>query len=459
MIAGKSDNSAFFYNPADAPFIDSTSVSMSANVYGIEFIKLKNGAGPGQDMSSIRANISPQIIAGTITIKKAPKLKLLYGSLLRSKESFRFARDNKTYYDVIPGAPGDEYYKGVVEEDYSSYEYWVGLAAGYKVHKNISVGLGLYGAYMGIESHFKLDANTDALDNNLQPYTASFDIYQNKHFDHLAIIAKPSIAAKWGPVSIGIAATLPSLKVWGSGRISQSVESYNLNIHAKDTTANFYKYSSLLISDEQRNLNTTYKSPASIAFGVGVQKPTWNLSLALEYFFPIANYEMMRGVDQTYVRPTTAYSYVNIKDFMVVRSVSYAVLNVGIGAEVSTGKHINILGGLRTDFNNKIPLFANNPVGPPTLLNASFWHYVHGSLGITYKRANSRFHFGVDYAYGFSNYYKGIANLTEASQYSLLQGPTSYTMITRTHSINLLIGFTQYLGKFVDLFKKKRSDT
>ena len=83
VIAGTENNSALYYNPALLARIENGHLSVSANAYGFEFAKLKNGAGTGLDLTSFQTLIYPQIISGMIALKKAPKFKLGYGILTR----------------------------------------------------------------------------------------------------------------------------------------------------------------------------------------------------------------------------------------------------------------------------------------------------------------------------------------------------------------------------------------
>jgi len=48
-IAGVRDNTALFYNPGAMGFITTNKISLSANIYEAEMVKLKIVAGRGQD--------------------------------------------------------------------------------------------------------------------------------------------------------------------------------------------------------------------------------------------------------------------------------------------------------------------------------------------------------------------------------------------------------------------------
>ena len=161
-----------YYNPGAVGFIDSARISASTYIYGFEYTNLKNGAGTGLNLKSVRVNILPQLLAGSIAIKKVPKLKLIYGTLTRGRSNVRFTQENENEYEVINGSPNTEYYKARVEFVNNSVEQWAGLGLAYKIDKHWSIGLSAFGAYTHIEVRSTQNVNTDAVFNGA-PYTTT----------------------------------------------------------------------------------------------------------------------------------------------------------------------------------------------------------------------------------------------------------------------------------------------
>src|SRR5688572_25899929 len=126
-VVGVNDNSCLYYNPGTIGFVDSARLTASTYIYGFEYVRLKNGAGNALDLKSVRANILPQLLAGSMPFKKVPKLKLLYGTLTRTRISRRFTQEFESMYEVIDGSPGAEFYKARVEYVNNSVEQWAGF--------------------------------------------------------------------------------------------------------------------------------------------------------------------------------------------------------------------------------------------------------------------------------------------------------------------------------------------
>ena len=71
VVGGIKDNTAVYYNPAALAFIDSASVSASANIYRLENIKLTNAVGEGKNFSSLNLGSIPLLVRRTGESKKS----------------------------------------------------------------------------------------------------------------------------------------------------------------------------------------------------------------------------------------------------------------------------------------------------------------------------------------------------------------------------------------------------
>lgn len=441
------ENSVFFYNPGALGFQDSSNISISSNIYGLDLVRLNNAAGQGMDLISNKLAINAQVMVGSLNFKKASRLKLVYGYILRNYSRMEFDATREMNYDVIAGSPGLEYYRGRLEFDFYNYEYWGGIAAGYFINDHVSVGLGHFGGYIGTRTRIYQDATADGIDQNGLPYSAGSNIRLNYKLDHFYILWKPGIDLHFGKWKIGLAAMLPSTKVWGRGRISQSVEVFNLDEHMQDSTNVFGFYPSLIASADQRNVQATIKLAPSISLGVEYQNERFRIALSAEYFFPVEEYKMVEGNDDnTYIRPTAAFGQIPITGFTTVRTATYGVLNAGIGAEIPVSEKMTILCGFHTDFNNKIPLFRDDYKDYISEVSPSSWHLLNTSLGVSITKGNKVSFFGLSYNYGFSTYTKTITNFTEPTDENLLVGPDREDMSVSVHQLGVVIGYTHFLG-------------
>src|ERR1043165_3175996 len=234
-VAGSTDNSAIYYNPGAVGFVDSTRITASTYIYGFEYILLKNGAGNGVALKNLHANILPQLLAGGITIKKVPRLKLIIGTLTRGRTNVRFNQEREGFNEVINGSPGPEYYQARVEHSYNSVEQWAGFGLAYKLSDHWSIGLSSFATYTHMEVRASENTSADATENGT-PYNTTVNEYNSMRINQFMHVFKVGVAARYKHVQFGAALTLPGIRVWGEGKLEKSFEVYNLNQNASDTS-------------------------------------------------------------------------------------------------------------------------------------------------------------------------------------------------------------------------------
>jgi len=443
VVAGSNDHSNIYYNPGAIGFVDSARVTASTYVFGFEYMKLKNAAGTGLDLKSIQLNILPQLLAGSIGIKKVPKLKLIYGTLMRSRTNVGFEQNNKNSYEVIGGSPGAEYYKASVEYRNNSVEQWVGFGLAYQINPTWAVGISSFTAYTHVETRTTQNNNLDAQANGV-PYIATVNEFNSMNLNQFTHIFKLGVAARFKHVHLGMALTLPGIKIWGKGKIEKSFEVYNLNQNAADTSMPAQQHPSYVISDVQEGINSHYKIPFSASIGLKLVYPAFSLSASLEYFMGYKNHIVLQGANRAVIRPTAFYGNDTIKDFMKLQTTASFVLNAGIGAEIKIRDDINLLLGLRTDLSNRTDYLPNNAVINVVSAKSPSWHYLYLSSGFTYKLAFHHLTLGFDYGFGIPVEKQQIFNLTEPTQSTYLRGNLNQDVNISVHKLNFILSYTYF---------------
>lgn len=441
------DNSIFYYNPGAVGFLDTSTFNVGATVYGFDHVLLKNGAGKNLNLESNNVNITPQIMALNIAFKEYPRFRFAFGYILKNSNKFSFQQENNIQTDVIAQAPGLEYYRSKFDFGFSSAEYWGGMAIGYKVNDHISLGLGNYGSYFHIDNLLFQENSADAINPSGTPYTANVLQRLKYNLDHVSVILKPGIDIRYGNFKIGLAATMPSIKLWSQGRVYQSFEISNLHYYTNAAYPYLTQYPSLVVQGEQKNIKPQWKQAPSIALGLEYNRDTYKWSINLEYFFKLEEYDLIRGEDNVYLRPAQAFPQNPVVDFMRVKTASYAVLNAGIGLDKKISEKTSLLTGFNTDFNNKVPLFESNYKDYVVSVNPGFWHFIHYSLGLCLTKGPSKTYLGLTYKYGFSPYHKSFASFSDPSDQHLLSGPQGMDMQVSAHGVGFVLGFTNFMFK------------
>jgi hypothetical protein len=442
-VVGVTDNSAIYYNPGALGFIDSARITASSFVYGMEFIKLKNGAGQGLDLKAIRVTILPQLIAGSIPVKKVPNLKFMVGTFMRSRTIVRLTRESEGYYDVIPGSPGLEYYRARADFSNNFVEQWIGIGMAYKINERFSLGFTSFGTFTHLEVRAFQDLNADAVSNGV-PYTATANEYNLIRFDHLTQLFKLGFAARFDHFHLGAAISSPSIRIWGEGKLDKSIEIYNLNKNAVDTTIPAQRSDSYIVSDAQTHLKSYYQIPLSASLGFQLVYPAFKLALSAEYFMGYKNKIIMQGEDHAVVRPSALLGD-SVKGFLTLQTTARPVLNIGFGGEVKMTSNLSVLFGVRTDFNNRAEYLPNNTALNIASAKSPMWNYVYFSTGFGYKLAAHNLTTGFDYGLGLPVDHKQIFNFTDPRQLLYLRGPINPNMKTSVHRLNFVLSYIYVL--------------
>jgi hypothetical protein len=442
-VAGAVDYSAIFYNPGGIGFIDSARFTASTYIYGIEYNKLNNGAGDNLHLKSLRVNIIPQLLAGRIRIKKEPKLKLVYGTLTRSRSNVRFTLENENQYEIIPGSPGLENYKARLEFVNNSVEQWAGIGLAYQLNEHWSVGLSSFTVYTHMEVRSTLNTYAEGLNQGV-PYIATVNEYNAMRLNQFSQLFKLGLAARFKHLQLGLALTLPGIKVWGEGKLEKSFEAYNLNQQATDTSLPAQKYPSYVISDAQSRLTTNYKIPLSLSVGMKWVYPKFSIAASLEYFMGYRQHLIMQGTNRAVIRPAGLSVSDTLQDYLRLATSASWVINAGLGAEVKLKPNLNLLLGIRTDFNNRTDYLPNNSTLNILPVRSPMWHYLYLSSGLTYKLALHHLTAGFDYGIGLSGNHQQMFNLSEPRHSTYLRGDVNNTMTTAVHKLNFILSYTYF---------------
>jgi hypothetical protein len=78
VVGRVKDNSAIFYNPACLSFIDTSSITINADLYQLEKTKIENALGNQKDFNNNNFKNLPFLISGLIPTKN-PNIKMGYG--------------------------------------------------------------------------------------------------------------------------------------------------------------------------------------------------------------------------------------------------------------------------------------------------------------------------------------------------------------------------------------------
>ncbi|MEP1954746.1 MAG: hypothetical protein ABJJ26_07400, partial [Algoriphagus sp.] len=430
------DNAGVFYNPGNLGYLDTTSLTINANLYGLENIKIENALGQRADFKGLRFNTVPLLISGSIQTKSSWNLS--YGLLTPVSFNFNGVARIEGNFEIAPEniSPGKE--EVVSESGINTKLQETTLAVGFgkKLSPNLGFGLSLLNTIRTVDYSYRFSAKT--LTNSQDYYLISRT--QNEFINYFALRTALKVGLNFQKESygLGIAVTTPSLDWLGNGTVAEDLTLTNLPVQGIARPVNAYA------SDRQEKLKTTYKSPFEIAFGAHKAFNRSILSLNVTHFGGFDKYRIIDAEPGVLVRPEEVDQAFDNEDFLNVETAMKPVTNVAIGYENQLKETLTLLASFRTDFS----YFDDKALETSQMeTEITQWDIFHLSLGTEIKKSRSSLTLGLIYSFGSTQDYlqRGSFNNVEADQ--ILEGALVITKASYSN-FGLLIGYSFNFKKF-----------
>ena len=437
MVGGVNDNSAIFYNPAALAFINNTSLSVDANVYRMDKIRISDGAGKGTNLNSAQLSVYPQILAGMINLVKSDRFRFSYTMLTRNHANVLM---NTRYTGIASEADPDNpnqpalNFVGVYDYINQLNELWFGMGVAYKVTDKLGFGITFYASYRG--QSYQLTnyvQEIENLDTNQVFSTQTND--EAISYNTFRLLIKTGLAYRTGPWKLGLTLTTPSVNQYGKGSVQRENSIITVSENPLDMADNF------LIMDRKTDVKATYKHPLSIAFGAEYQSAKTRLAITAEYFFRIGVYHLLEPDSNPFVYPPAYLDSANyrpmIDNYLHVENAARPVLNVGIGFSQVIYKKLTLLLGASTDFSS-----YDKPDEASEMLHGfGNFDIYHVSTGLMYQRQKQAISVGFSYAFTTAH---------QVPPYTVINQTDDFTANARisAYSYSVVLGYTYYFAKF-----------
>ena len=342
-IATATDVDAVFYNPAGLAHSQGDSISLSANLYGVENYKAKGGLDWGADDKSDTFVTIPGAMGGVSRL--SDEWVSGFGVFAPKQEKRHLVAADPTRTSFNHG-------------DYNDQTLWIGPAVAWApAGSRLSIGAGLFAVYRDCslsQSSFRagVSSSNAALDLKTLGLLASFG-------------AQYDFGDGW---SAGAAVQTPNVRVWDEGTLSINVtedgrSGIDGGIYSRDVRADNY-------------------IPWQLAVGLGKTVPgVWGF-----------------GIDATY-HPSHTFDFMrwNVNGFPFASSIRlHSVLDASVGGEYIVAQRYPVRAGFYTAFSS-----IRTPNDPDSL---DFTTSDVDMYGVTFsvgrRGENMGVNLGIDYAFG-----------------------------------------------------------
>lgn len=423
------DNGTMYYNPAGLNFKDSTNINVSANLYKVERMRVKNALGSGINLTSYNFDVTPQLISGSRKLSEHVGIGAVV--LTHNDVDITF---QQSYSAIKAIYPGDTVFRRnyIGDFDYRNRinEQWFGLCMSFSLNPKLTLGFTHFFNYRFQRFSQHISATAISEDTAIfRGFTSQYDYSRDVRYDVVSTMSKFGVMYKHGPrLSLGASITMPSLTLFGIGKTYTKVYSSNLVSN---------NYESYTVFDRQKGLNASYNTPFSVSVGLKTRFGKLRTYLSAEYFAPIEKYDIINPTDSLNINKS-GVEY-NSSNLLSVQYSAKGVLNGALGLEYALLKKLSVLSSFRTDFNtqtNKLTSQDNNS------LATSYIDLYHATLGCVIRKNKKDYIVGLSYSFGQLFSQKQFADFNNPTDESNLLGVTFKKAGYEYRSLGLIFGIT-----------------
>jgi hypothetical protein len=412
VIGSVHDMSATYYNPGNLGYIEKPSLLLSANVYAISSLTVRDGGGDGIDLEANEFNLLPNMLAGAFRKSWLGKNKLAYSFLTRYrfKSEVRGARTDRI--DVLDQYPGEEDFAGGLKVSSDTSELWAGITWSRGTGELIGYGVTTYLSIRSMDSGNELfaqalsDSGQMALYYDLHSYDSS--VY--------SFLWKAGVGINLDPVTLGITVTTPNLEVSGSGRAVANRSHVGVDMDDDGTIEDGFT------ATVQEDIGANYHSPLSIGAGAAYHAPEWSVNVSAEWFEAVDSYDVLEL--SPFVSQETGETIVPSRKYK-----AKSVLNYAAGFEHDGSRYGGYL-SFNTDFSS---------FDPESDVSVTGFDIYHVTAGTNIVFGRTKFMLGLGYAWG-SELINQPINLNPGDDDKVVDPDDQVELVYS--SLNFMLGFT-----------------
>ena len=366
VVGSMHDLSSTFYNPGTLALTTDQILTISTDAFQITRIDINAKSPDLPDLESSSSGSVPGIIAFRLPVEELGKHQLAFSVLARDKiETDFYGRDiNSSGSASITANDGFSF------QNFS--ERWFGISWGYMIAEKVGVGIS---QYISVRSQRqRIQVINQFLED---PLTAGARIlFSDVYFNNFKILWKAGIIFDNKPLSFGFTITTPSLNLFNTTAAA------SLNISQISSTGE----EQFIAANDEKELNSLYKSPLSIAAGAAYYFGNTSFYFTAEWFESIDQFSVLN----TKPVPVIPNGVVIPNRNLLSRS---SVLNFGVGIKHKLNPNFSIYGSI----------FKNDSSHDPNLsskYSLSTYDILHFLGGTSFKYKILDLILGFGYAFG-----------------------------------------------------------
>lgn len=388
VIGYARDNSSIYYNAGSLAFLDSNSITLTANMYQIEQIRIASPY-PGQsEVAGTKINSVPLMVGGMLGRGKS-RLKIGYGVISPTSFDFRINRRTEGIFPMVDDAesPGNEVFTGEVSRYSRLSEVQGILAIGYRWSEHWGVGLSSFA--IGRNQEYGKTTRARLELNDPSKTLSEYSLSRNAEYFHLRYTAKAGISYRETRFAAGFTIQAPSLSVGGNGKSSAEITGNELLVLGIRSRVAGYTL--------QEKLRPSYKTPLAFSAGCNWTYRRFTPGFSVEYHTRQKVYTVLDGSAPGFELSVGLPGGLNTRDLTRIRSGTRSVTNFAFAVDYVVQKNLHLVASVRSN----LSWYDHNLDRLNSLqTEISTWNLYHARLGVTIKQGHSQLTCGFLYGTG-----------------------------------------------------------
>jgi len=384
VVGSVVDISASFYNPGALALIDSPDLIQTSKVVEATGLTIEGNREASLALDDVRLNLAPGFFGGLLPFKFLGDHILGYSIFTR----YSFKATLRTVAlgtdELLDPPPTPEDYFGELRIGSDMSESWFGLS--WAAPLGTKVGL-------GVTQYLTVRSKKSAIYGNIQAYSplgaAGISIADRSHsYWNYDLLWKIGFSAEWEGWSLGLAATTPRVNLFGSGQVTVNFTAFGQDFDGDGVEDPVFE------ADYQDELDVTYRTPPSVAFGAARTVGSTSVHVTAEWFAPVSEYSILEPA------PFVGQSSGDTLS-VPVRQKLEQVINAGVGVEQRFSPTVAGYASFRTDFSAR----GIDDAGAATIAS---WNIYYFTAGTSFNALGVGITVGLGYGFGSSRITRNI---------------------------------------------------
>ena len=377
VVGSVVDLSAVFYNPGAVGLIEDPELIATSSVFEAVDVSVEGRGDLDIELSDLSIGTAPGFFAGLIPLRALGKHVVGYSFLTRFKFDAELRAVGSGTVDLVGDGLEEDFFAELGFNS-SLNESWAGLTWSYPLGRRFGVGVS---TFVTVRSQRARSLVTGEAFQPVGPSGAVtlFDLAYK--YNHYGVLWKGGVTYDWMGFSLGLTATTPRIKVFGSGE-----SLVNRLVLGQDVDGDGIP-DLLFVADVQKDLPATYKSPWSLAGGASYSiGSNTTLHGTVEWFNDMPLYDVMQA------EPFVGQSTGDTVTVAITQELGN-VINFGVGVEERFTPGFSLSASFRSDRSALEP-------GQITDVSVASWNIYFVTVGSTFSLGGGEFTLGLAYGFG-----------------------------------------------------------